>query len=409
VELDDQEVKDMAATPTTLAGVTERVETVVVGGGQAGLSVGYHLARHDRSFLILDQGERVGDAWRNRWDSLRLFTPARHNGLDGLPFPAARHSFPTKDEMATYLEEYATRFELPVRTGVRVDRLARADDGFLLTAGERRYAADNVVVAMSNWQRPRRPSFAGDIDPAVVQVNSGEYRNPGQLREGTVLVVGAGNSGAEIALELAGEHETLLSGRDTGHIPFDIEGAAARYVLADLVLRLAFHRVLTVRTPVGRKVRSKVLSHGMPLIRTAPKDLASAGVRRVPRVVGVQDGLPVLEDGHVLEVGNVVWCTGFDPGFSWIDLPVLEQGEPKHERGIAQDVPGLYFVGLAFLYAASSSMLHGVGRDAQRVAGSIAARAEAPSGRRARLGGEGVYAPADRALRHGVRTKESES
>ncbi len=356
------------------ARTAERVETAIVGAGQAGLSAGYHLARRDLPFVILDAGERVGDAWRKRWDSLRLFTPARHDGLDGMPFPASRHSFPTKDEMADYLEAYATRFELPVQTGARVDRLSRNGNGFVLTAGDRRFEASNVVVAMSNWQRPRRPTFAKELDPSVVQLHSGQYRNPSQLREGRVLVVGAGNSGAEIALELAREHPTLLSGRDTGHVPFRIEGFAARYGLADLVLRGVFHRVLTVRTPMGRKVSRKVLAQGMPLVRTKPSDLAAAGVQRAPRTVGARDGLPLLEDGRVLEVENVVWCTGFDPDFSWIDVPVLEEQEPRHERGIVRDEPGLFFLGLAFLYAASSSMLHGVGRDARRIAEAIAAR-----------------------------------
>ena len=356
------------------ARTADRVETAIVGAGQAGLSAGYHLARRDLPFVILDAGERVGDAWRKRWDSLRLFTPARHDGLDGMPFPASRHSFPTKDEMADYLEAYATRFALPVQTGARVDRLSRNGGGFVLDAGDRRFEADNVVVAMSNWQAPRLPDLAEQLDPSVVQLHSGQYRNPSQLREGRVLVVGAGNSGAEIALELAREHPTVLSGRDTGHVPFRIEGFAARYGLADLVLRGLFHRVLTVRTPMGRNVSRKVLAQGMPLVRTKPSDLAAAGVQRAPRTVGARDGLPLLEDGRVLEVQNVVWCTGFDPDFSWIDVPVLEEQEPRHERGIVRDEPGLFFLGLAFLYAASSSMLHGVGRDARRIAEAIAAR-----------------------------------
>ena len=276
--------------------------------------------------------------------------------------------------MADYLEAYATRFGLPVQTGVRVDGLSKNGNGFILTAGDRRFEADNVVVAMSNWQRPRQPAFAKELDPSLVQLHSGEYRNPSQLRDGGVLVVGAGNSGAEIALELARDHRTWLSGRDTGHVPFRIEGPAARYLLADLVLRGLFHRVLTVRTPMGRKVRSKVLAHGMPLVRTKPADLHAAGVERVSKTVGVRDGAPLLEDGRVLDVANVVWCTGFDPDHSWIDLPVLDEQAPRHEHGIVGEEPGLYFLGLAFLYAASSSMLHGVGRDARRIAEAIASR-----------------------------------
>jgi putative flavoprotein involved in K+ transport len=353
----------------------ERIQTVVIGGGQAGLSVGYYLTRLGLPFVILDAGRRIGDAWRNRWDSLRLFTPARYNGLVGMPFPAAAHAFPTKDEMADYLETYAARFELPVRSGVRVDRLTRRDRRFLVAAGDQRFEAENVVVAMANYQRPMVPAFAGQLDPRITQLHSLAYRSPSQLAAGDVLLVGAGNSGADIAMELASDRRTWLSGRDTGHIPFRIEGLAARLLLVWLVLRVLFHRVLTVDTPLGRRARPKVLRGGGPLIRVKPRDLVAAGVQRVPRTVGVRDGRPLLQDGRVLDVANVIWCTGFEPGFSWIDLPVLgERGEPRHERGLVPGAPGLYFVGLNFLYALSSTMIHGVARDAERIAGVILAR-----------------------------------
>jgi putative flavoprotein involved in K+ transport len=353
----------------------ERIPTVVIGGGQAGLSVGYHLARGGLPFVILDASHRVGDAWRNRWDALRLFTPARYDGLVGMPFPAAAHAFPTKDEMADYLEAYAARFELPVRTGVRVDTLTRHGDRFLITAGEHHIEAENVVVAMANYQQPVVPEFARQLDPGIVQLHSLNYRGPAQLAAGDVLLVGAGNSGADIALEVVAGHRTWLSGRDTGHIPFRIEGLAARLLLVRLVIRVLFHRVLTVDTPIGRKVRPKVLHGGGPLIRVKPRDLAAAGVTRVPRTVGVRDGRPLLDDGRVLDVANVIWCTGFAPGFSWIDLPVLDnRGEPLHERGLVSRMPGLYFVGLHFLYSLSSTMIHGVSRDAERVARVIQAR-----------------------------------
>ena len=355
----------------------ERVQTVVVGGGQAGLSVGYHLAQRSLPFVILDANQRVGDSWRNRWDSLRLFTPARFDGLAGMPFPARAHAFPSKNQMADYLESYAARFALPVRSGVRVDGVEKRGSRFIVTAGDRQFDADNVVVAMSNYQTPVVPAFASQLDPAIVQVHSKDYRGPSQMQPGGVLVVGAGNSGADVAMEVARTHQTWLSGRDTGHIPFRIEGLAARLILVQLVLRFVFHRVLTVSTPLGRAVRPKVLSKGGPLIRVKPKDLAAAGVIRVPRTAGVQDGLPVLDDGRVLDVKNVVWCTGFQPGFSWIHLPVFGAGapEPIHARGLNPREPGLYFVGLHFLYSLSSVMIHGVGRDAERIARAVASRA----------------------------------
>jgi putative flavoprotein involved in K+ transport len=356
-------------------GATERTGTLVIGGGQAGLAVGYHLARRGLPFLIVDAHARIGDAWRTRWDSLRLFTPAWLNGLPGLGFPAPGHAFPTKDEMADYLETYASHFGLPVRTGVRVDRLTRRGGRYLAVAGDRRFEADTVVVAMASYQKPRVPSFAGDLAPEIVQLHSRDYRNPGQLREGGVLVVGAGNSGAEIAVEVGRHHRTWISGRATGHVPFDIHGFPARLILIRLTLRVLFHRVFTVDTPVGRRLRPTTLGRGGPLIRTRPGQLEAVGAGRVPRTVGARDGLPVLEDGRTLDVANVIWCSGFHPGFSWIDLPVLGEVEPRHARGIVPDHPGLYFVGLEFLYSLSSGMIHGVGRDAERVVRHIAARA----------------------------------
>ena len=361
----------------------EHVETVVIGGGQAGLSVGHHLARQERPFLILDANQRVGDAWRKRWDSLRLFTPARYNALAGMAFPAPAHSFPTKDEVADYLEAYAARFQLPVRTGVRVDRLLREDGRFVVTAGDRSWEADNAVVAMSTFQVPRVPPFATGLSPEIVQLHSAGYRNPSQLQEGGVLVVGAGNSGAEIALEVASRHPTWLAGKESGHVPFRIEGAAARYVLQPLLFRVIGHRVLTVDTPIGRKLRPRLISHAAPLVRVKPKDLTAVGVQRVPRVVGVRDGHPLLADHRVLEVANVIWCTGFGPDFSWIDLPVFDENgnEPTHHRGVVANQPGLYFVGLYFLYAMSSGFLPGVDRDAEHIVHTILARAGRTSGR----------------------------
>jgi putative flavoprotein involved in K+ transport len=364
----------------------EHIETVIIGGGQAGLSVGYYLQQQGRDFVILDAHVRIGEAWRKRWDSLRLFTPARYSGLAGMPFPAPAHTFPTKDDMADYLEAYARRFKLPVKLGVRVDKLSKQGSRFVVAAGDLHFEAENVVVAMSSWQRPRLPDFAQELDPRIIQLHSGAYRNPSQLQDGGVLIVGAGNSGAEIALEVVRGHPTWLAGRDTGHVPFRIEGIAA-HLLIPIVLRIVFHRVLTMDTPIGRKVRQKMLSHGMPLVRTKPKDIAAAGIERVPRVIGVQGGLPVLEDKRVLEVANVIWCTGFEAGLSWIEIPVLGEQEPMHERGVVASEPGLYFVGLAFLYAASSSQIQGVGRDAAYIADRIAARANAV----AKLEGQGAY------------------
>ncbi|MEO8881251.1 MAG: NAD(P)-binding domain-containing protein [Gemmatimonadaceae bacterium] len=363
------------------AGTPERIETVIIGGGQAGLSAGYHLAQLGRPFVIIEGNARIGDAWRKRWDSLRLFTPARFNGLDGMPFPAPKHSFPTKDEMAGYLEAYAARFQLPVRTGARVERVWREGETLMVSTGGSVIEAENVVIAMASYQAPRIPPFAAELSTEITQLHSLDYRNVAQLRAGGVLIVGAGNSGAEIAIESArGGHATYFSGRVTGQVPFRIEGMASRYGLAPLIFRVVFHRVLTVDTPMGRAARRKTMKLGTPLIRTREQDLAGAGVTRVPRVEGVRDGLPLLADGRALDVTNVVWCTGFNPGLSFVDLPIFDDaGDSRQSRGIVAEQPGLFFVGQHFQYAMSSTMIHGVGRDAKRIATAIAARAKAGS------------------------------
>jgi putative flavoprotein involved in K+ transport len=354
------------------ASAPERFETVVVGGGQAGLAVGYHLAGRDRPFVILDANPRVGDAWRQRWDSLRLFTPARFDGLPGMPFPAPAFSYPTKDQVADYLEAYAIRFDLPVHTGIRVDRLSCDGDRYVVAAGDRRFQADHVVVASGAYRRPRIPGFAAELDPAILQLDPYRYRNPSQLPAGGVLVVGAGNSGAEIAFEVSRTHRTWLSGPDTGHIPVR---TGSRW---DRLLTPPFwwfaSRVLSVQTPIGRMVRPRALITTAPLERVRPKELAAAGVERVPRTVGVRDGSPVLDDGRVMDVATVLWCTGFRPDFSWIDLPVFGQdGAPMHHRGVVESQPGLYFLGLWFLSAFTSSLLGGVGSDAEHIAEQIGA------------------------------------
>ena len=349
----------------------ERFETVIVGGGQAGLASGYELKKRGRPFVILEANERIGDSWRTRWDSLRLFTPAKYDGLPGMRFPAPRWSFPTKDEMGDYLEAYTVRFELPVETGVSVDRVYHDGDRYVVESGHRVFAADNVIVATGAHRVPKVPPFVGQLDPRIVQLHSADYRNPGQLREGAVLVVGVGNSGAEIAYELAKTHVVLQAGTPSAEIPVRHGSPAARVVLP--LIRFVGTRVLNVKTPIGRKVRPKFIGRAAPLIRIKSKDLDGAGVERVGRVAGVRDGRPLLEDGRVLDVANVVWCTGFRYEFSWIDLPVIAaDGEPLHERGVTVEAPGLYFVGLVFQTAATSDVIPGVGRDAAHIGRHLA-------------------------------------
>ncbi len=362
----------MKNSDTEVADV-ETFETIVIGGGQAGLSVGYYLKRRGGSFVILDANERIGGSWRTRtWNSLRLFTPARYDGLPGWPFPAAAWSYPTARETADYLEAYASRFELPVRTGLSVDRVTKDGGRFVVQCGEQRFEAGHVVVATGFYGTPSVPGFADELDPRIVQMHSSEYRDPSQLRPGGVLLVGAGNSGADIAIEVSKTHRTFLSGRDKGQVPIRIESRLARFVLP--ILWFVASHVLTVKTPIGRKAQPHVLANGAPRIRVKTDDLEAAGVVRVPKTVAVSDGLPLLEDGRVLDVANVIWCTGFRQDFSWIDVPVFgEQEELRHERGVTSE-PGLYFVGLDFLYAFTSENVGGVGRDARYIAKRIKSR-----------------------------------
>lgn len=358
--------------------VHEHVETLIIGGSQSGLATGHQLSQRGRPFLIVDGHQRVGDAWRHRWDSLRLFTTARYDGLPGMPFPAAPTHYPTKDETADYLEAYAAQFYLPVMTGVTVDRVTRSGPVFEATAGDRVFTSDNVVVATGTYHTPRIPALAESLDSGIVQLHSSRYRRPDQLRAGGALVVGAGNSGAEIALELSRDHPVWLSGRDTGQEPTRAGSLPDR--LAMPVMWFVASRLLTVGSPLGRRVRDHFLHppRGIPLGRVRRQDLAAAGVERVPRVASVSSGLPMLEDGRTLDVDNVVWCTGFDIDLTWIDLPLtLTDGYPEQDRGIVPEHPGLYIVGLPFLRSLSSALLGGVGRDAWYIADHIDNRAPA--------------------------------
>lgn len=354
----------------------ERVDAVVIGAGQAGLATGYHLARRGFDFVILDAHPCVGDAWRTRWDSLQLFSPTRYNNLPGMKLRAAGQ-FPTKDELADYLEAYANRFNLPVRTSSSARSVRPAGDGrstWLVEASNGVIEADNVVVATGSYGRPRTPALASHLNPEIVQIHSHHYRNPSQYQPGPVLVVGASNSGAEIAIEAAREHKVILAGRDPGEIPIHIERPYAKAIFP--ILWFVANNVLTESTPPGRKLKPFMRTHGGPLVRIKHSDVTTAGVEyTTSRVTGVQDGKPALDDGTVLDVRNVVWCTGFHGDFSWITgITYDADGYPEQQLGAAEGAPGLYFMGLKFQRAFASSLVGGVGRDAKHVVDHIAAR-----------------------------------
>ena len=346
--------------------MSEQLDTVVIGAGQAGLSAGYHLARRGKPFMILDAADRVGGSWQNRWDSLRLFTPSIRDSLPGLP-RGGGYRFPTKDELLDYLERYVATFDLPVRLGVHVDGLFREGTGLRVTAGAEAFDAQHVILATGAHRVPRTPSFAPDLADDIVQLHSFDYRNPGQLQPGPVLLVGAGNTGAEIAMDLAPTHEVLLAGRTVGELPIDTRGWQGRLMFP--VIWWMWEHVLTERTKPGRKVQAEMVQgHGDPWIRQKEKDVEQAGVRRTSRIGGTVAGRPQTEDGEVLDVRNVIWCTGFEKGFGWIDLPGLDSsGRLDEERGAVTGQPGLYVLGQEFQYMFNSHTVGGVGKDAAYV------------------------------------------
>jgi putative flavoprotein involved in K+ transport len=361
---------------------SHRHEAVVIGAGQAGLAAAYYLAERGIDFTILEANRRVGDVWRERYDSLLLYSPAKYNALPGLPFPMAPSAFPTGRQMADYLQAYADHHRLPLDTGVRVDRLRASNaadnvGGYEISAGDRRWAADQVIVATGAFQRPRVPEFANRLDPAIRQLHSADYRGPHQLADGPVLIVGLSHSGADIAHEVAvAGHRTFVSGVAHGQLPFSVDSRRAR--LAWPLMRFVAWNVLTLRTPIGRKMAPKVRAGGGPLLRIRRGDLQAAGVTlNQARTVDVDaGGRPMLADGTALDVANVVWCTGFRPDYGWIELPVFgADGWPKERRGVVDAQPGLYFLGIPFLYSFTSMLVLGAGRDAAYVVDRLAARA----------------------------------
>lgn len=353
-------------------------DTIVIGAGQAGLAAGYHLSRSRRSFLILDAGDRVGGSWRHRWDSLTLFTPSMRSNLPGFA-PHRGYEFLASAELVSYLEEYVQRFSLPVRLGVHVDGLFReGDDRFRVTAGDQVFLARNVILATGVHRVPRVPAVAADLADDIVQLHSSDYRNPGQLAPGRVLIVGAGNSGVEIGVEVGQTHEVLLSGRAVGEIPVDIrKPLTGRLVFP--VIWWVWEHVLTESRKAGRKAQEEALQgHGEPLIRQKEQDIVAAGIERVSRITGVADGRPRTVEGEVLDVANVIWATGFRPGFDWIDLPGLDSSARlSTERGAVIGQPGLYVLGQEFQYMYNSHTVGGVGKDAAHVVRHLEQRSPA--------------------------------
>jgi putative flavoprotein involved in K+ transport len=361
----------------------QHIETLIIGAGQAGLATAYQLGRLRRECLVVDGNARIGDNWRCHYDSLRLYSPARFDGLPGMTFPGDPWHFPGKDEVADFLERYAVELDLPVRLQTRVEKIEpREGGGFTAHLDTGTLDCENVVVATGSHggRTPNTPEPASSLDPGIRQLHSTTYKNSTQLQPGATLVVGASHSGHDIAYELGGHCPTILAGPDRGNIPVDWQSPTFKVAIPMVVF--LWQHVLTRRTPMGRRQMAEIRHHGAPTARVKSHHLAERGVERTEhKVTGASsDGRPVLADGRVLDVANVIWATGFRPDLSWIDAPITgDDGWPREYRGVVDGVPGLYFCGLSFQYAFSSMVLPGVARDSAYVAHRIAERAPRPA------------------------------
>jgi putative flavoprotein involved in K+ transport len=337
----------------------EPFEVVIVGGGQAGLAAAWHLRQQGLRFLVLEAAAELGHTWRMRWKSLRLFTPAEHDALPGLPFPAPSGTYPGKEAVAEYLRDYAAAFDLPVELNARVTGLQRTDRGFRLSTADRTYTARQVIVATGPFHTAFVPPLAAGLDDSVTQVHSAEYRSPDALPEGPALVVGGGNSGFQIAEELAVTRPVELS------VGSAYPALPQRLLGRDLFWWLT--RLRLMRVTAGSRLGRRMQTRGEFLIGSSRRGLQRAGVRFRPRLVDAAGRTVRFADGTSREVGVVVWATGFRPDYSWIDIPgVLRDGRVAHSRGVT-DVPGLYVLGLSWQHTRGSALLGFIADDAAHV------------------------------------------
>ena len=339
-------------------------EVVVIGGGQAGLAIGYLLARQGRRFAILEAASEPAAVWRSRWDSIRLFTPVRYDGLPGLAFPGDPDSHPGRDEVVAYLTDYAERFELPVELDSRVRSVrAGADGGFLVELADRSYHADQVVVATGPFQVPFTPAIAAGLSDDVAQMHSSDYGSPADVPKGTVLVVGGGNTGYQIAAELAQSREVHLAvGARQTPLPQRILGRDLfRYLEATGLMRK------TVTSRIGQRMKDRET-----LIGSSPRSARKQGIRTRPRATAADGATVTFADGSQVATGAVVWATGYRLDHSFVELPIFEDdGRLSHRRGVSE-IPGLYFLGLPWQHTRGSALLGWVKDDAQFIAERIA-------------------------------------
>ena len=332
----------------------------MIGAGQAGMAIGHFLARQGRRFVMLEAAGSLGASWRERWDSLVLFTPRRYDALPGLAFPGHPDGYPTRDEVVAYLERYAAVFDLPIELNSAVRSLSSHDGGFTLGLDDGTVEADQVVIATGPFQAPWIPDFAAALSPEVVQRHSTRYRNPGELPEGVVLVVGGGNTGFQIAEELARARDVHLS-IGSRQVPLP-----QRLLGRDLFWYLETTRLMG--RPADSRIGRRMKARDPVLVGSSPRAIARRGVTLRPRAVSASGREVAFADGSRLEVDAVIWATGYRPDFGWIAPPVVdEHGQVRHRRGVT-DVPGLYVLGLSWQHTRGSALLGWVEHDAQYIA-----------------------------------------
>ena len=348
-------------------------DVVVIGGSQAGLTIGYHLAQRGLRFVILDAGPEVGQAWRSRWDSLTLFTPAQYSGLPGKAFPLPKNTYPSKDDVVAYLQSYASAFDLPVRLNAKVTSLTQRDGGYVVATADEEFMTSEVVVATGPFHVPFVPPVAGDLDEAVFQTHSGDYRNPAQLPQGGhVLVVGGGNSGFQIAEELAATRRVDLAvGKRVPSLPQRLLGKDLFWWLSGI----GFMKIST-DSRLGRKLAKRDV-----LIGSSPRRLRHSGVTLRKRLTRAKGRRAVFEDGSEVDIDAIVWATGYRSDFSWIDIPTIkdESGGIIHRRGVT-GASGLFFIGLTWQHTRGSALIGFVDDDAAFIASHIGSRLEADRG-----------------------------
>ena len=353
-------------TATAAAGPGDgALDVVVVGAGQAGLAIAWQVSRRGLRLLVLEAAAELGQSWRSRWDSLTLFTPAQYDALPGMPFPAPADTYPTKDPVADYLQAYADAFQLPVRLNARVTSLSRSGNGFEVRTADQTFSARRVVVATGPFQVPFIPAAASGLDRAVTQIHSTDYRNPGALPDGPVLVVGGGNSGLQIAEELSASRRVDVAvGTNPPMLPQRLLGRDLFWWLTRLGL---------MRVPAESRLGRRVQARGEFVIGTSRRSLKRAGVTFRPRLVGAEGRTVRFADGSTLDVGVVLWATGYRSDYSWISIPgVVRDGRVAHRRGVT-DVPGLYFLGLSWQHTRGSALLGFLDDDASHIVDRIAA------------------------------------